>query len=131
MHSGHASGDGFVLFILQTLGTGDGLWRYQEGQAFEVWRAPDGALLEPAAVSGDGRRVAVVLRKNGKRRLTVVSADGAEIQAFAEAIDVRGTVDWARDGKSIITGGNDASGPGLFQIPLAGGAPVRLIAGVA
>ena len=31
----------------------------------------------------------------------------------------------------IVTGGSDATGPGLFKIPLEGGSPVRLVAGPA
>src|SRR5262249_34954509 len=38
---------------------------------------------------------------------------------------------WSPDGKWIITGGNDAKGPGLFKVPVGSGAPVRLVAGSA
>lgn len=46
-------------------------------------------------------------------------------------IDVQGTGCWSPDGKWIVSGGNDAAGPGLFRIPLEGGSPVRLVAGPA
>ena len=117
------------LFYLSSLGAGDGLWRYQDGQALEIWKGADGALLEPPGVSPDGRRVTIVLRRSGKLRLHVVSADGAEIQPVAHALDVLGTACWSPDGKWIVTGGDDAAGPGLFKIPAEGGAPVRLVAG--
>ena len=122
---------GTSLFYLSSRGTGDGLWRHQENQTTEIWKGSEGALLEPPAVSPDGRRVAVVLRKQGKLRLHVISADGAELQPLTEAIDVRGSACWSPDGRWIVSGGNDATGTGLFKIPIEGGSPVRLIAGPA
>jgi len=59
-------------------------------------------------------------------RLHTISADGAEFQPLTEAIDVRGAPCWSPDGKWIVTGGYDASGPGLFKIPAEGGVPIRL-----
>jgi hypothetical protein len=59
---------GASLFYLSIRTAGDGLWRMQDGQSFEVWKGVDGALLEPPAVSPDGRRVAVVVTQAGKRR---------------------------------------------------------------
>jgi len=120
---------GSSLFYLSSLGTGDGLWRLRDGQATEIWKGADGALLETPAVSPDGRRVAIALRRSGKRQLHVLSSDGAELQPIAEGIDVQGTSCWSPDGKWIVTGGSGANGPGLFKIPLEGGSPVRLVAG--
>src|SRR4029453_2030823 len=122
---------GASLFYLSSLGSGDGLWRFQDGQALETWKASEGVLLEPAAVAADGRRVAVVLRGKGKLRLQVVSADGAESQLLTDAVDVRGAASWSPDGKWIGSGGLDARGQGLFKIPVGGGAPVRLHTGIA
>jgi serine/threonine protein kinase/Tol biopolymer transport system component len=122
---------GASLFYLSSLGTGDGLWRLRDGQTTEIWKGADGALLDTPAVSPDGGRVAIVLRQSGKHQLHVLSADGAELQPIAEGIDVQETSCWSPDGKWIVTGGSDATGPGLFKIPLDGGSPVRLVAGQA
>jgi Tol biopolymer transport system component len=122
---------GASLFYLSSLGAGDGLWRLRDGQATEIWKGADGALRETPAVSPDGGRVAIVLRRNGKRQLHVISSDGAELKPIAEGIDVQGTSCWSPDAKWIVTGGSDATGPGLFKIPLEGGSPVRLAAGQA
>ena len=122
---------GTSLFYLSSLGTGDGLWRYRNEQAREIWKGADGALLETPAVSPAGDRVAIVLRRSGKRQMHVLSADGAELRPIAEMIDVQGTGCWSPDGKWIVSGGNDAAGPGLFKIPLEGGSTVRLVAGPA
>jgi len=123
--------NGSSLFYLSSLGTGDGLWRLRDGQVTEVWKGADGALLETPAVSPDGGRVAIVLRRSGKRQLHVISSDGAELQPIAEGIDAQGSSCWSPDGRWIVTGGNDATGPGLFKIPLEGGSPVRLVGGQA
>jgi serine/threonine protein kinase/Tol biopolymer transport system component len=122
---------GSSLFYLSSLGAGDGLWRLRNGETTEIWKGSDGALIETPAVSPDGGRVAIVLRRNGKGQLHVLSADGAELQPIAEGIDAKGTSCWSPDAKWIVTGGTDATGLGLFKIPLEGGSPVRLVSGKA
>jgi serine/threonine protein kinase/Tol biopolymer transport system component len=117
---------GKFLFYLSSQGGGDGLWRLEDGQAAEIWKGSAGALLEPPSISGDGGRVAIVLRRNGKRNLWVLQADGSQPRVLTDAIDVRGGASWSPDRKWIVTGGNDAKGDGLFKIPVEGGAPVRL-----
>ncbi len=59
----------------------------------------------------------------------MLSADGAELQILTESIEVKGTAGWSPDGKWIVTGGSDGTGPGLFKIPLDGAPPVRLTKG--
>ena len=120
---------GTSLFFLSARGTGDGLWRFQDGQAFEVLKGTDGPLFEPPAVSRDGKRVAVILGKEGRRHLAIMSADGTGLRGLAEAIDIQGTAAWSPDGAWIVTGGSRAQGSALFKIPVDGGAPVPLIAG--
>jgi Tol biopolymer transport system component len=125
---------GTALFFLSARGTGDGLWRYQGGEASEVWKGVNGALTEPAAVSRDGRRVAIIVRRDGKGQLTVMSADGTSPRRLAEGIDIQGaadqaSADWSPNGEWIVVGGVDAQGEGLFKVPANGGAPVRLVTG--
>jgi Tol biopolymer transport system component len=122
---------GSSLFYLSSLGTGDGLWRLRDGQATEIWKGANGALRETPAVSPDGGRVAIVLRRNGKRQLDVLSSDGAELQPIADGIVAQGSSCWSPDGRWIVTGGSDAIGPGLFKIPLDGGPAGRLADGQA
>ena len=82
---------GRSLFYLSSQGTGDGLWRFEDGKAIEILKGSDEALFEPPAVSPDGRQLAVILRRDGKLRLHVLSADGGDLQSLAEPIDIRGS----------------------------------------
>jgi Tol biopolymer transport system component len=123
---------GVYVFYLSSLGSGDGLWRYGgDGQALEIWKGADGALLQPAAISSDGARVAIALRDRGRIRLNVMSSDGSGLRPAGETIDVRGSASWSPDNEWIVTGGQDAEGEGLFKVPVDGGAPVPLVRGQA
>jgi Tol biopolymer transport system component len=118
-----------ALFYLSSSGPGDGLWRVHNGKAVEIWKGSDEPLLESPSISPIGDRVAVVLTRKGKLQLTLVSADGADHRSVAETIDVRGTSAWSPDGQSIVTGGSDSQGPGIFKIAVADGTAVRLVSG--
>jgi Tol biopolymer transport system component len=126
---------GTSLYYLSSRGTDDGLWAFHDGELSEILKGADGPLFEPPAPSPDGRRVAVVRKRDGKHRLTIMSANGAESRTLAPSIDVYGTADWSPDSARIVTGGKDAEGvAGLFMIPVDGdhaGEPVRLADGVA
>jgi serine/threonine protein kinase/Tol biopolymer transport system component len=122
------------MFYLSDRGAGDGLWRAAGGQAVEVWKAPDDSMTEPPAVSPDGTQVAIVARRDGERRLVVMAADGTDARTLTPSITIRGSggqgsADWSPDGAWIVAAGSDAEGPGLFRIPVNGGAPVRLLKG--
>jgi Tol biopolymer transport system component/predicted Ser/Thr protein kinase len=122
---------GTSLFYLSSRGTGDGLWRYQDGQATEIWKGSDGALLDPPAVSADGQQVAIALLRSGKLTLHLATAEGNELRPLGESINISGAADWSRDGQWIVTGGSDTQKPGIFKIPVNGGMPIRLTTGEA
>ena len=67
----------------------------------------------------------------GKLRLHLLSADGSEQQPLTDAVDVRGGSSWSPDQQWVVTGGADASGDGLFKVPVDGGPPVRIAKGQA
>ena len=77
------------------------------------------------------RQVAVILRKQGKRTLTLLSSEGGDARPLAPEIDVSSAASWSPDGKSIAVGGIDTKGAGLFKIPVDGGTPQRLTTGTA
>ncbi len=120
---------GTSLFYLSAQGTDDGLWRYRDGQSVEIWRGSRGGLSGSAAVSPDGLQAAIVLRKEGRRTLTLVETDGSQSRTLGGAIDIVGTPDWSPDGSWVVVCGDDGHGRGLFKIPVAGGPPIRLVSG--
>lgn len=121
---------GTSLYYLSSGTTGRSLWRSREGDVTEIWRAGDEPLMASPGLSRSGR-VAMALRRNGKLRVHVLSADGAERQPMTDAIDARGSASWSPDEQWLVTGGNDGTADGLFKIPVNGGAPVRLVKGQA
>ena len=122
---------GESLYYLSASGGGDGLWRLDNEQAVEVWKGASGSLLEPAAPSFDGLRVAVILRKQGKRTLHTISPDGGDIQPIAPSVDVTSTAAWSPDRKWIAAAGIDETGSGLFTIAADGGEVQRIMTGAA
>jgi DNA-binding winged helix-turn-helix (wHTH) protein/Tol biopolymer transport system component len=124
-------GGGESLFFLSSLGSGDGLWRYRGKELTEVWKGADGALFDPPVVSRDGAQIAIALRRNGRLVWHIGTADRANLRSVGEGLDIQGSAAWSPDGRSLLAGGSDAKGQGLFQIPVDGGAPMRLVSGVA
>ena len=120
-----------TLFYLSSLGAGDGVWRFDNGQSTEIWKGVDGSVLAPPDASRDGQRVALVLRRDGKLRLHVLAAEGGEIRALADSIDVRGGASWSPDGNWLVVRGIEEGRPGLFKVPVDGGKPIRLTTGIA
>ena len=117
---------GHALYYLSSVGGADRLWRREQDRSSEVWGAAERGLAEPAAVSADGRRIAVITRQSGKRRLRLISSDGTDSRDVAPGLDVEGSADWSPDGRWVVTGGNDGNGKGLFKVPTGGGSPIRL-----
>jgi len=120
---------GGSLFYLSSRDGADGLWSFRDGQALEIWKGSEGALQSPPAVSADGSSVAFALRRDGKRRMHVIAADGTQLRPLSSEVDVRGTASWSPDGKWIVASGGDHDGPGLFKLPADGSAPVRIATG--
>jgi serine/threonine protein kinase len=120
---------GGSLFYLSSRDGADGLWSYHDGQVLEIWKGSEGALQSAPAVSADGSSVAFALRREGKRQMHVIAADGTRLHPLSSAVDVRGTASWSPDGKWIVVAGSDHDGAGLFKLPADGGAPIRIATG--
>jgi Tol biopolymer transport system component len=117
---------GSSVFFLSNSGSADGLWRFLDGQAVPLRRAGDGALFDPPAVLADGTRVALVVRRGGKRHVVLMQADGTDSQTLSTALEIESPADWSPQGDAIVVSASDADGSGLFSIPIDGGAPRRI-----
>jgi hypothetical protein len=115
------------LFFLSPTGSGDGLYRLLDGVISEISRGSDSSLLEPPAISPDGQWLVVLVRRDGKRSLYVVSADGAQRRLLSDRLDPRGAATWSPDGRWVATAGRMDRISGLFKIPADGGEPVKII----
>ena len=117
---------------LSTGGVGDSLWRVQDGQAYGSLEGADMPLVEPPAVSPDGSRVAVVMRREGSggwpscRRTAPTCKRWPPIEI--QRVPGRGRL---VAGRPWIVAGAATPRAGLFKIPVDGGAPVRLVTGQA
>ena len=119
-------GPGYLLF-LSGRGGGDGLWRFDGGVAWELWKGGDGGFVAPASISPDGGRVCFTYRKEGRATLNMMSATGTGLTAIAPSLDARGGVSWSPDGKWIAVSADRGDGTHLFKVPAGGGEPVQLV----
>jgi len=122
---------GSSMFYLSSRGSGDGLWRYTDGEVTEIWRGSETALLEPSSVSPDGESVVLLLRRNEGWRLHTLGADGTGLQLLSPSVDARGSATWSPDGNWVVVGGFEGGVEGLFKIPVGGGASQRIVDGEA
>jgi serine/threonine protein kinase len=114
------------LAFLSSKGGTDGLWKFEQGEATELWRGEDGGVVAPPATSPDGRLICFSYRKAGRAGLYVMNANGTGVRTLAETLDVRGSATWSPDGQWVAVAGNRGDGTRLFKVSLAGGAPMQL-----
>ena len=92
-----------------------------------VERCTKPGALGRAALSRDGQRLAVVVRRTGRWELYVMNADGSGERRIAPELDVRGTPDWSPDGRSLAVAVKQGGDPHVFIVPVDGGTPVELV----
>ena len=126
-------GTGYLLYLSST-GGANGLWKYQNNVATELWNGSKGAVIAAPAVSPDGKRICVPIMKNGKGTLHVMTADGTDARTFAESLDVRQAPSWSPDGNEIAVAASEAGSSGqethLYLVPLNGATPVQITNGL-
>jgi Tol biopolymer transport system component len=111
------------LLYLSSQGGPRSLWRFKDGAAMELWKAAEGGLTTPPAVSPDGRQIAFSARRGGSSRLSVMDQDGTNLRPLIEGVEVRDPVSWSPDGKSIVA----AAGDRLIKIAVDGGVSETLL----
>jgi Tol biopolymer transport system component len=122
---------GSSLYFLSSLGSGDGLYRFREGEISEIWRGAESALMEPPAISPDGAWLTVLLRREEGWHLYLLSSDGSQRRRLSDRVDARGAATWSPDGRWVVTGGVVDGSPGLFKISVTTGEVRRLVEGEA
>jgi Tol biopolymer transport system component/DNA-binding winged helix-turn-helix (wHTH) protein len=119
-------GPGYLLF-LSARGGGDGLWRFENGSARELWKGSAGGLVAPPAIAPDDGQICFTYRKEGRGRLNIMSANGTNVRPLARSLDVRGGISWSPDGKWIAVGADGGDGTHVFKVPVDGGEPIKLV----
>lgn len=84
-----------------------------------------GSNISPAP-SPDGRRVAMILSKDGSMDLYVASADGTNLKRLTHTRDDDSSPCWSPDGRTICFTSNAEGRTALFTISAEGGTPTRL-----
>lgn len=122
-------GPDYLLYLSSTGGT-DGLWKYQQGAATELWKGDGRGVVAAPAISPDGDQIAFCIRQQSRTSLYRMASSGANPVLLAPVLHVRGAPSWSPDGRWIVVSGDDGTGPGLFNVPADGGSPLRLLSGL-
>jgi Tol biopolymer transport system component len=116
------------LLYVSSKGGSEGVWKLTGGSATELWSAPGARVLGGPALSPDGRKIALAVEEQGRRRLLAMGTDGTDLRVLDESLDLRGAPAWAPDGRSVVAAATNRDGvPQLVRVPVAGGAPERVL----
>jgi serine/threonine protein kinase/Tol biopolymer transport system component len=118
------------LLYLGSKGAANGLWKLKDDSDVELWKGSEGAVVSAPAVSPDGTRICLVVRREGRGVLSLMASDGTDVRRLAESLDVRGAPSWSPDGKWVAVAATQGNANPLFKVPVDGGAPVALVDGV-
>jgi Tol biopolymer transport system component len=119
-------GAGFLLYVTSK-GTTDSIWMLASDLATEVWSAPESRIFGGPAIARDGRRIAFTVRRSGQTLLYVANLDGTNVRVVSSSVELQGGPAWAPDGQSITVAAVVDRVPRLFNVPVGGRSPARLI----
>jgi Tol biopolymer transport system component len=112
-------GPDYLLYVSAT-GTGEGIWKFTNGTATELWTGQGAQVFGGPAISPDGRHIAFSVRQHGQTLLCAMQDDGTNAHIVADSLDLQGDPAWAPNGQSITTAANDHGIPHLFRVPIDG-----------
>ncbi len=116
----------FLLYVSST-GASDSIWKLSNGTPTELWTGEGVRVIGGPAIAPDGHRVAFSVQQQRRTLLYVMEADGTNARIVTDALDLQGSLAWARDGHSITSAANDHGIPHLFRIPIDGSSPTSLV----
>ena len=122
--------DAAVLY-LASRGGADGVWEWSAAGAREIWKPAEGAIAGAVALSPDGTRMCLPVRRASRTTLHCMARDGSGLRTLAPSLDVRGAASWSPDGRWLAISAREGAGVRLFKVPLDGAEPVRLVGSVA
>ena len=116
------------MLYLSSKGGNDGIWKFADGTAVELWNGSAGRVPEGAAISPDGGHVAFIAQKSGRNKLYLMNSNGTSVTELGNSLNIRGAPAWPPVGNWITVPADQGQGAGLFKIPLDGTLPVQLVA---
>ncbi len=119
-------GADYLLYV-SSKGASDSIWKLRGDAATEVWSAPDARIIGGPTIARDGRRIAFSIRQNGQTLLCVANVDGTDARIVTRSLELHGSPAWAPDGQSITIAAVNDGVPHLFNVPIDGRSPVRLV----
>jgi Tol biopolymer transport system component len=117
----------FLLYVASNGGT-EGIWKFVDGTATQLWTGPAARIVGGPAIAPDGHRIAFSVEEGAATtRLLVMNVDGTGVRAVADSMGFRGAPAWSPDGQSIVIALNEGGRPRLFTISLATRSVARLV----
>ena len=86
----------------------------------------DGGPLREVTPSPDGRRLAVVLTKDGGSQIYLINVDGSGVTRLTHSSGIDTEPNFSPDGRHIIFTSDRGGSPQIYRVPVAGGQPERL-----
>ena len=122
-------GPGFITYRAPRAGLDKILKVSSSGAPSVVWDGTRGRAVSGAVVSRDGKRLALVVRREGRLHLFVVNADGSGQQRINGDYEVRGAPAWHPNGRWVAAGASLDGKDYLIKFPadVGGGSPVQLV----
>jgi Tol biopolymer transport system component len=119
-------GPDYFLYVAAS-GTGDAIWKIQNGKSTELWAGRDARLTSAPAILAGVPLIAFAVRQHTQKALYVMQTDGTGLRLISDSLNLQGGLAWAPDGESITAAADDHGVPRLLRIPVNGGTPSRMV----
>ena len=114
-----------LCYTSYRLGNPD-VFHHELGSGSRMAIARYSGLNTSAAVSPDGRRVAMIISKGGSPDVYVANLDGSDLRQLTRTKEDESSPCWSPDGQWICFASKQSGARGLFKVPAAGGSTQRI-----